>query len=271
MSHCNGINILLIGDINGKYGRRAVSTVVPRLRQQYGDIHFVIANGENAAAGFGLTEGVYNELKSAGVNVVTMGNHTWDNRGILSFLDKVSDIIRPANYPQSVPGRGYGIFTIPGTEFKVAVINLLGRTLITPTLNCPFASVNEIVENVKGEVDWIFVDLHAEATSEKCAMGWFLDGRVTCVFGTHTHVQTNDARMLKHGTAYVTDLGMTGGHDGVIGVKVESVLPRFLTGMPTKFEVCAENPMLHGAMITLNPETREVIAFNLVKESMTDG
>ena len=260
-------HVLLIGDVNGKPGRKAIASIVPKLKIRFGDLKFIIANGENAAAGFGITESVFSQLLESGIDVVTMGNHTWDNKAILSFINREPRLIRPANYPEGVPGIGFGVYEVKNSLLKVGVVNLMGRTFMNANLDCPFKKIDALLPVLRARgADLIFVDFHAETTSDKCAMGWFLDGRVSCVFGTHTHIQTNDARILKEKTAYVTDLGMTGGHDGVIGVTLPSVIPRYLTGMPTRFEVCDENIMLHGAVVSLDEDTRQVVKIELIKE-----
>ncbi|MDD4278146.1 MAG: TIGR00282 family metallophosphoesterase [Candidatus Sumerlaeales bacterium] len=263
------MRVLLVGDVNGRPGRKAVTQIIPSLNNLYQDIDFVIANGENAASGFGITDKSANELFAAGVDVITMGNHTWDNRGINIIVKSENRLLRPANYTEDVPGFGYGVYESHKLLKRIAVVSLLGRTEMRPILDCPFKTMDALIPKLrKLGAELIFVDFHAEATSEKVALGWHLDGRVTCVFGTHTHIQTNDNRLLKKGTAYITDLGMTGGQDGVIGVKVESVLPRFLNGMPTRFEVCEENVMLHGTLVQIDDKTNEVLSIDLIKEKM---
>lgn len=265
------LRVLCVGDVVGKPGRKALRRVLPLLCDKYGAFDFIIANGENAASGFGITGKVFRELTDMGVAAVTMGNHTWDNRGIFEFIEREPRLIRPANVRSSkVPGRGWNLFDIADTGKKIAVISLMGRTDMRPAMECPFHAVDEILSEIAQTADYVFVDFHAEATSEKYAMARHLDGRATCVFGTHTHVQTNDARILQNGIAYITDLGMTGGHGGVIGVTTESVLPRFLTGMPSKFAVCDTELFVHGVVVTLSLDARLPIAIDVVKESV-DG
>lgn len=232
------MRVLCIGDIVGKPGRRAVAALLPGLRTEYG-IDVVIANGENLAAGRGLTTGTAKEMFAAGVDALTSGNHIWDQREIIPHLDTDPRIIRPANYPEGTPGRG--ITHCHG----LTVINLMGRTFMYE-IDDPFRAADRLLEHAAGPV---LVDMHAEATSEKVAMGWYLDGRVSAVVGTHTHVPTADPRILPKGTAYVTDLGMVGARDSVIGVEVEPVIQKFLTGMPARFTVA---------------ESAEVIQFNSV-------
>jgi metallophosphoesterase (TIGR00282 family) len=223
--------ILFIGDIVGSVGRKAVKEQLPHLINEHRP-DFVIANGENVAAGKGITRPMANELFGMGVHLLTMGNHTWDQKEIFQFIDEESRIIRPANFPNGVPGNGYCTIKVKGQE--LTVINLQGRTFM-PTIDCPFQKVDEILKKVRSKL--IFVDFHAEATSEKLAMGWYLDGRVSAIVGTHTHVQTNDARMFTKGTAYITDVGMTGPRDGILGVAKDIVIQRFLNQLPARFTI----------------------------------
>ena len=217
----------MVGDVVGRPGRRAVKTLLPGLRQEYG-IHLVVANAENAAGGFGLTQPTAEELLQAGVDVLTSGNHIWDQKEIIPHLDTDIPLIRPLNYSPGAPGKGYLI------KKDVLVVNLVGRTFMGH-FDCPFRAIDQLLTEQSRHL--VLVDFHAEATSEKIAMGWFLDGRVSTVFGTHTHVGTVDTRLLPHGTAYVTDVGMVGPTDSVIGNQVEAVLHRFLTGLPTRLPV----------------------------------
>jgi 2',3'-cyclic-nucleotide 2'-phosphodiesterase len=242
------VRILAIGDVIGKPGRRAVSALVPALRRELA-LDVVIANGENAAAGRGLTVNTSKELFSAGVDVITSGNHIWDQAEIVPALDGESPILRPANYPEAVPGRG--LTTVGG----LTVLNLMGRTFMYD-IDDPFRVADRLVESVP-EGAPVVVDMHAEATSEKVAMGWYLDGRVAAVFGTHTHVPTADARMLPKGTAFVTDLGMCGPRDSIIGVEAEAVIRKFITGMPARFNVEKRSPVVqfNSVLIELDDET----------------
>ncbi len=228
------MRLLMIGDIVGRSGRRAVKDNLPGLINQF-LIDAVIANGENAAGGNGITREIARELFSCGVDVITMGNHVWNQKEIFSYIDQENRIIRPANYPPGTPGSGSIIFKTK-SGINVGVINASGRVFLQE-LDCPFRKVDEILSDMKDKTNLILVDFHAEATSEKVAMGWFLNGRVSAVCGTHTHVQTADERILPGGTAYITDVGMTGPRDSVIGVKKETVIERFLTQMPRRFEV----------------------------------
>lgn len=245
------MNILFIGDIIGKVGREMLTSSLPSLISRM-DVDFTIVNGENAAAGFGLTTNNASELFSAGVNVITSGNHIWRRPELVSRLMNEKAILRPANYPPFSPGSGRGIYETKGV--KVGVINLLGRIFMDP-IDCPFTAVDREMEKLKVETNVIIVDMHAEATSEKIAMGWYLDGKVSAVLGTHTHVQTADERILPNGTAYITDAGMTGPIDSVIGVKKEIVIKKFITGLPSRFEVADGKAKLEGVLVEVDPST----------------
>ncbi len=233
------LRILFIGDIVGRPGRKAVKRELQSLIASE-ELDLVIANGENAAGGFGITLEVTRELLAAGVDVITMGNHTWDNRDITNVLEHESRVIRPANYPKGTPGQGY---YIAETEkgFLVGVVNLLGLVFLD-ALRCPFEAAEELVNQLKKKTDLIIIDFHAEATSEKVALGWFLDGRVSAVLGTHTHITTADERILPRGTGYITDVGMTGPINSVLGIDPELVITKFRTKRPVRFEV-AEGPI----------------------------
>lgn len=245
------MKILFIGDIVGSPGRKVVQGLLSELKRGHGPFDFVLANGENAAAGFGLTEKVFLEILGSGVDCLTSGNHVWDKRDFLEILAGEKRILRPANYPPGCPGQGMTVLEKAGK--KLAVINLQGRVFM-PAIDCPFRTADVMLQD-PGLPPCIFVDFHAEATSEKKAFGYYLDGRVSAVIGTHTHVQTADEGILPGGTAYLTDCGMTGGHDGVIGMRKEGVLPRFLTAMPTKFDVCEDRPRMNAVMIEIDEET----------------
>jgi metallophosphoesterase (TIGR00282 family) len=237
--------ILAIGDIVGKPGRRAMSALLPDLRQQYG-LDMVIANGENAAGGIGLTPETAKELLEAGTDVITSGNHIWAQKEIFPYLEGQMPILRPLNYPPGVPGRGY---LVTG---GVAVVNIMGRTFMGD-LDCPFRAMDKLLSELKEKI--IIVDFHAEATSEKMAMGRYLDGRVSAVLGTHTHVGTIDSQILAGGTAYVTDIGMTGPTDSVIGDDAEAVLQRFLTGIHHRLSVGKGKPTLNAIMVDIDQKT----------------
>lgn len=230
------MDLLFVGDVVGSPGRDMVSEYVPKLKKKYRPA-ITIINGENAAAGRGITEKIYKTFMQDGANVVTLGNHAWDNRDIFNFIDGAKWLVRPANFPASVPGKG--IAYVPAGEFEVAVINLQGRVFMND-LDCPFQKADQLVEEARKRTPFIFVDFHAETTSEKQAMGWFLDGRVTAVVGTHTHVQTADNRVLPGGTAYLTDVGMTGPYDGILGMEREAIIQKFQNQLPARFEVPKE-------------------------------
>jgi metallophosphoesterase (TIGR00282 family) len=239
--------ILFIGDIVGKPGRelvrRGLAALVAHQR-----IDLVIANGENAAAGFGITPDLADDLFSYGVHVITGGNHSWDKKEIYPYIATHPRLLRPANFPAGTPGRGR-VVVKADNGVPVAVINAMGRVFMHQ-LDDPFAGVLAEIEAVRDQARVIFVDFHAEATSEKVAMGWHLDGRATAVVGTHTHVATADARLLLQGTAYITDVGMTGPHDSVIGVERHPIIQRFLTGLPQRFETARDNPRLNAVIVT---------------------
>lgn len=255
------MNILCIGDIVGRPGREAVHQLLPQLREEYA-LDFVIANAENSAAGAGIIPKVAEELFSYGCDVLTTGDHIWDKKEVLDFLDKTPNLLRPANCQAQTPGKG---FFVAETEQgkKIAVINLLGRVFIRYNVNCPFEAASKILEEVKGQTQIIVVDFHGEATSEKIAFGHFIDGKVSAVFGTHTHVQTADDKILPCGTGYITDVGMTGPFDSVIGQKKENIIERFLTSMPSKFEVAEGDIGLNGVVFTLDDTTGK--AMNIVR------
>jgi metallophosphoesterase (TIGR00282 family) len=237
--------ILAIGDIVGRPGRRAVSEFLPSLRQQYG-LDLVIANAENAAGGIGLTLATAKELLDSGVNVLTSGNHIWAEKEIIPYLDSEMPILRPLNYPPGVPGKGYI------TVGRVAVVNLMGRTFMSD-IDCPFRAMDQLLAKIEQQI--IIIDFHAEATSEKVAMGRYLDGRVSAVLGTHTHVGTIDAQLLSRGTAYVTDIGMTGPLDSIIGDDAEAVLQRFLTQIPHRLSVGKGKIALNAILVKVDDDT----------------
>ena len=239
------LRILFLGDIVGSPGRTAISDNMNKLKQKYRP-QMIIANGENAASGRGITEKILKELLTQGIQIITMGNHTWDHKDIYQFIDQYPQLIRPANFPDGTPGKGYTIVNFNTT--KIAVINLQGRTFL-PAIDCPFREVEKILEKIKKITPVIFVDFHAEATSEKQAMGWFLDGKVSAVVGTHTHVQTADERILPGGTAYITDVGMVGPRDGILGMKKEAVIEKFMTSLPQRFEVDKESKWQLNAIV----------------------
>jgi 2',3'-cyclic-nucleotide 2'-phosphodiesterase len=252
------LNILFVGDIFGSAGRRIVREHIGHVREQH-NVELLIINAENAAGGFGVTPAIAEELFDMGADVLTTGNHVWDKRELMEYLTSVAEnskdrprrVLRPANFEPGVPG--FGVFegaTKSGVEY--AVIDLMGKVFMSGTNN-PFLAADKILARIKAKV--IVVDFHGEATSEKVAMGWHLDGRVTAVLGTHTHVPTADERILPGGTAYQTDVGMSGPYDSVIGVEKELVLHRFLTGMPGKFEAAKGNPKMCATLVTCDPST----------------
>jgi metallophosphoesterase (TIGR00282 family) len=245
------LRILLIGDVVGKGGRRAVVELLPKLIGV--GVDFIIANGENASGGMGITPPHAEMLLDMGVNCITSGNHIWRKKEIISFLEQEPRLLRPANYPPGAPGRGDGIYTIANGT-KVGVLNLEGRVFMR-ALESPFKTAEEHISSLRRETKVIIVDFHAEATSEKMALGWFLDGEVSAVLGTHTHVQTADERVLPEGTAYITDVGMTGPSNSVIGIKKEIALERFLTMLPNKFEPASGSMELQGAIVEVDERT----------------
>ncbi|MGM7635770.1 TIGR00282 family metallophosphoesterase [Bacillus sp. Hm123] len=246
------MKILFVGDVVGSLGREMVSEYLPMLKKKYRP-ECTIVNGENAAAGRGITEKIYRQFLNDGADAVTLGNHAWDNKEIFEFIDEAKQLVRPANFPEGTPGKGLIFVKQAGVE--VAVINIQGRTFMPP-LDCPFTEVEKLAEEARKRTPFIFVDVHAEATSEKQAIGWFLDGKVSAVVGTHTHVQTADHRVLPKGTAYLSDVGMTGPYDGILGMEKEAVLKKFLTSLPVRFEVPKSGrTQLSGCLIELDRKT----------------
>lgn len=254
------MKILFISDIVGNPGRKALAKAMPILKREHGP-DFIIANGENSAAGFGITESVMKELFEIGVNVITSGNHIWDKKEAESLITKEKRLLRPANYPPSSPGEGWVVENIEGK--KIAVINLQGRVMMPPS-ECPFRALDNVLEKLRG-VKIIVVDFHAEATSEKEAMGLYADGRVSAVIGTHTHVQTADERILPKGTAYISDAGMTGGTGGVIGSRYEDVMERFLSGLPRKLEPEASMPAVMGVVVEVASQSGTATSIKRVR------
>lgn len=249
------MKFLFIGDIVGSPGRDTVKNVLPQLKLE-NKIDVVIANAENAAGGNGLTERVANELFDNGVDFITLGNHAWDKKDILDFIDKEERIIRPANYPPGTPGKGYRVFTKNG--IKLSIVNLQGRIYMQP-LECPFRAMDNILLQIADQTKIVIVDIHAEATSEKMAMGYYLDGRVSAVLGTHTHIQTADDKILPKGTGYITDVGMTGPYESILGVKKENIIARFLTQIPNRFEVATGMSQLNAVFIDIDIDTGRTI------------
>lgn len=267
------MKILFIGDIVGNPGRRAVTEYLKGLNQSSEESHaknpydFIIANAENAAGGKGLTFEIVDQLLAAGVSVITTGNHVWDVKEILDFIDTTPQLIRPANYPTEVPGRGFTIVSSQDGESKLGVINLAGQIFMNRYTN-PFHELDSILSEIKSETNFVVLDFHAEATSEKIAMGWHADGKVTAVIGTHTHVQTADERILPKGTAYISDVGMTGPHDSVIGSRIDKVLESFLTLMPARFGVAKDNVKLCGVAVELDDETGLAVSIRRIQAQL---
>lgn len=247
------MNILCIGDIVGKPGRDAVKGLLKTLKKDY-FIDFVVANAENAAGGSGLTSRIAKELLEEGCDVLTLGDHVWDQKDLEEYLNEADYVIRPANFPEGVPGKGYCIKKTGG-GIRVGVINLLGRVFMRHGVSCPFRELEAIVAKIKDQTDLIVVDMHAETTSEKTALGHFIDGKVSVCVGTHTHIQTADETILPKGTAYITDLGMSGPYDSVIGQNKEVIIKRFLTSMPIKFNVAENEAKLCGVVVEVDEKT----------------
>ena len=275
------MKILFIGDIVGQPGRRAVQALVPKLREQHA-LDFVIANGENSAGGNGITPKTAGEIFSAGVNVITSGDHLWDQKEVMELLANEKRFLRPLNYPAGTPGNGSGIYQIKRgdetpdepvredarpTGLFVAVINLQGRTFMPPLEN-PFTLALDEVKKLREHTKIIFVDIHAEATSEKIALARMLDGHVSAVVGTHTHVQTADEHIFPGGTAYLTDAGFTGPHESVLGREIEPVIKRFLTAMPQRFEVAKERVILHGCVIEIDDASGRAVKIQRISEAV---
>ncbi len=266
--------LLFIGDVIGRPGRVAVRITLPELKKQYKP-QLVIANGENLAGGLGITRETAEELFSCGVDILTTGNHVWDRKEILEYIDLNNRILRPANYPEGVPGKGHIVLHAQnesetlsrGTsaQYPVAVFNLSGRIFMDP-LDDPFVTAKDIIQKLREEANMIILDFHAEATSEKIAMGWYLDGKVSAVIGTHTHVQTADEKILPNHTAYITDVGMTGPIDSVIGVKKDLIIQRFLTQMPVKFDVAKGDVILAGVIVDIDPATGRAISIERLRK-----
>lgn len=246
------MRVLLVGDIVGKTGRRMIGQHIRQLRKEYA-LDFVVANGENAAGGNGLTHDVLDELLSAGIDVLTSGNHIFDKKEIFSFIDDVPQVLRPLNLPPGTPGRGYVVMTSVG--LPIAIINLAGRAFMPFAYDDPLRAMDTLLTGLVEHTPIILVDFHAETTSEKAALGWYLDGRVSVVVGTHTHVQTADERILPQGTAFITDLGMTGPMDSVIGVKTELVIQKMLTQLPVRFDTQVGRGQLGGLIVDIEDDS----------------
>lgn len=262
----NTIRILFIGDVVGKPGRVAVRDLIDGIIDSY-NIDLIAANAENVAGGFGVTAQTVSDLFDAGVDVLTTGNHVWDKKEAENLLDDVDNLLRPANYPPAAPGSGFCTVSTPG-GIDVAVVNLSGRVFME-CVDCPFRTADSVLEKINGATPCIIVDFHAEATSEKRAMSLYLDGRVSAVLGTHTHIATADERILLGGTAYITDLGMTGNEDGsVIGIKYEAAKKRFLSHIPTRFDLAKGIPVLNGAILTINVDSGKAESIKRISKSL---
>lgn len=256
------MKILMVGDIFGRAGRRTFTELTPKIKAEK-NIDVVVVNGENAAHGKGLTISTFNELLSGGADVITTGNHVWGNKEILEIIDREPFLLRPANFPEGTPGNGFCIF--PYRAKNIGVINVMGRTFMQP-LDCPFICAEKIFEDLKSKCDIILVDFHAEATSEKVSLGYFLDGKVTAVVGTHTHIQTADERILPQGTGYITDLGMTGILDSVIGLDIESIVEKFVTCRQGKFLVPEKGTCIYcGVILEIDDATNKMKTIERVR------
>ena len=254
------MRILAVGDLVGENGVKKLKDVLPNLRKEK-NIDFVIVNAENSAGGMGITTGIFNELKKINVDCITMGNHTWGKKDIFTFIDD-EKINRPANYSRGVVGKGYHIYNCKNK--KICVINLIGRTDMGVQSDNPFTKIDDILEEIKGKTDYIILDFHAEATAEKIAMKYYIDGKVNFIFGTHTHVQTADEEITQKGTAYITDIGMTGPIDSVIGMDIDASVKRFVTSLPERYKLAEGECMLNGCMIEINDEESRVVSIERI-------
>jgi hypothetical protein len=256
------MKVLFIGDIMGEPGRRVISRVLPKLVAHH-QIDVTIGNGENVAGGFGITPDLAEELFALGLAVITTGNHAWDKKETVDYFEREPRLLRPANYPAGVPGRGSLVVQAPSGE-SLGIVQVMGRVFM-PTLDCPFQTAKREIASLKQRTSAIVVDMHAEATSEKMAMGHFLDGEVTAVLGTHTHVQTADEQILPKGTAYLTDIGMTGPLQSVIGIKKELAIEKFLTGMPRRFEVASGPSVFCGAVVDVDARIGKALSIQRIR------
>lgn len=256
------MKILAVGDIVGENGVEKLKKELPKIIEQE-KIDFVIVNAENASGGMGITVQTFNDIIKQKIDVITMGNHTWGKKDIFSFIDNPK-LIRPANYSKGVPGKGYGIYECKGK--KIAVINLIGRTDMNVQSQNPFTIADEIVEKIKNEADIIIIDFHAEATAEKIAMAYYLDGKITVLYGTHTHVQTADEQILENGTGYITDIGMTGPKKSVIGMDVNASIKRFLTSLPERYKLADGPCIFNGCILEINEEDCRLIKIKRINE-----
>lgn len=255
------MKILAVGDIVGEAGVRKLKEELPKIKKEY-NIDFVITNGENSAGGMGINERNFNDMLEAGTNVVTMGNHTWGKKDIFKFIDH-PQLLRPANYPKGVVGKGLGIYECKGK--KIAVMNFMGRVDINILTENPFIMARDMVNEIKDNVDMIIIDFHAEATAEKIAMARYLDGKITAIFGTHTHVQTADEQILPNGTAYITDIGMTGPKNSVIGMDAQASIKRFETTLPEKYKLAEGECMLNSVIFEIDDETNKAVGITRIR------
>ena len=263
------MKILVLGDVVGKPGRRAIADFVPLLRAEH-DPEIVIANAENAAGGLGLTPEIACRLLNAGVDVLTLGNHAWSRKEIMEYLEVEPRLLRPANFPPGLPGRGFGVFE-GASGARIGVVNLIGRTFMVPVED-PFRAADAILKEIHEQTRTAIVDMHAEATSEKVAIGWYLDGRATAVIGTHTHVQTSDERVLPEGTAYITDTGMVGPRDSVLGLEKDLAIERFLTQVQGRIEVAGGPYIVNGVIVEADAETGRAVGISrIVKWEEDEG
>lgn len=252
------MNILAVGDIVGYIGVEKLKKELPKIKEDY-NIDFAIVNGENAADGMGITEKHFNDIINSGADCVTMGNHTWGKKDIFNFIDNPK-LLRPINYPEGVCGKGYNIFEC--NNKKIAVINAMGRAEINVQTENPFILVKKVVEEIQSDVDIIILDFHAEATAEKQAMGYFLDGTITAMFGTHTHTQTADEKILEKGTGYISDIGMTGPKNSVLGMDIDVAIKRFVTALPEKYKLAEGEAMLNACIFKIDDSTNKVTEIN---------
>lgn len=261
------MRIFVIGDIVGRPGRYLLSEILSKIQEEYA-IDFTIANGENAAGGFGITLNIAKKIRSYGIDCITSGNHLWDKREIIDVLDRMDFLLRPANYPPMNPGRGYKVFQLDDGR-KIGVINLQGRAYLK-TIDCPFRVGEKIVNEMRKETNIIVIDFHAETTAEKRAFAWFIDGKVSLVFGTHTHVQTADESILPQGTGYITDVGMTGSFDSVIGVKKHASINYFLKQTPQRFDAAKNDRRLNAIFVEIDDRTGETTKIERIERRIPD-
>jgi len=256
------VKILMLGDICGRSGRQAAAHFIPLLTKQY-EIDVVVANGENTAGGTGITQPIYDELLAIGIDVITSGNHIWDKKEVFSFIDSAEKLLRPANYPPGTPGRFYSLLQIRGVT--LAIISLAGRTFMPP-VDCPFRTIDNILDQLRDQADLYIIDFHAEATSEKMALAWYLDGKISCLAGTHTHIQTADERILPAGTAYITDLGMVGPWNAVLGVEKDLIIQKFVTGLPVRFSLAHGPNIFNAIIVDIDEASKKAISVQRISE-----